>query len=352
MNPVPPRFLVLAVLLITFFYPSQALANGMPVLWWPGSFHGPVLPADDTPIGIQSEVLDITYEKSSWDADVAVSYELLNPTDEVQHVAVLFLGDILGEGVITLNEERVTAHTGSINMDTVYPSFTDDAQFIWYDPFTLEQYQKPEDYRGYQQSITGVPFELELQPGTHLLEVRYQNPLGYDETRFPHGTHHLTYLLQPASYWQSFNNLQINVTLPSASYRLASSLPLEKTGSRTWSATFSQLPAEDLHISFINTANMWLGPYSTRGNLWFLLAILTLAVYLLSKKVHTINTKPGLIFLALLSFFTGWIVWSILTLPMLPYPFTFLQYPLLAIILIWLFAILKKAYLNNNSICT
>ena len=97
---------MLIVILIIIAFPTYAGANGMPVVW-SGSFHGPIVPANNTVIGIESEHLEIAFLEESRQADVTVTYALVNPTQEMQSVTVLFLGDIIGEGVISLNNKHV-----------------------------------------------------------------------------------------------------------------------------------------------------------------------------------------------------------------------------------------------------
>ena len=215
--------------------------------------------------------------------------------------------------------------------------------------YTVTDYPKPETHGGYEQRISGVPFELELSPGTHSLNVQFKNSLGYDQTLYLNSVYHLTYLLQPAAYWQSFKDLQIIVTLPKGNYRLASSLPLETADGRTWSARFLELPAEDLHVSIINTSGMWFGRYSSRRNLWLMLVVFVGLPYFYQKKLLlTLPGKAGIVIFAGLTIFAGWYAWDILTRTMLQYPLTVLHYPLLAMIELWLISRLIKVIRNGH----
>ncbi|MDW7650292.1 MAG: hypothetical protein SCK29_08965 [Bacillota bacterium] len=336
-------FLTVFIILLTTAV-SSAWANGMPVLNRADDFTGSVLPAAETPVRIESEILTIDFRQIgsdfSWlEADVSAAYTLHNPTTDTLTVTVLFIGDYAGDVHVRLNDVPVFLPLQKISLAKEYAAQEKEAAFVWYDPFSKEPYSSSSLQPGKaQQAVQAVPFDISLPPGSHQLHVGFPNKLGYDRSRYPNPVFHLTYLLQPASNWAAFKDLKIIVNLPQGNYRLASSLPLEKTGGQTWSAAFSELPDEDLHLSVMSAAGLWFGRFSTRGYmLLFLAAILSLPVLYRRTTAHLLPGKAGSLVGIALYILAGWFAWhTLFATQVLMYPFTALQLLILLLITIWL----------------
>ena len=96
-----------------------------------------------------------------------------------------------------------------------------------------------------------VLFQVELAPGPSRLEVSYQEQAAHQHISGGEGPKEgweFYYFLQPAAYFQSFGTLEIQVDLPSGGYTLEPSLGgFTQQGSR-YTASFAQLPQENLRL--------------------------------------------------------------------------------------------------------
>ncbi|GAW93415.1 hypothetical protein [Calderihabitans maritimus] len=258
---------------------------------------------------------------------------------------MLFISDFVKGGQVTLDGEAIPVSSEKVSVSSLYPALEKSSKFIWYDPWTGKTYPLPENMR--RDKFDAVPFTLKLSPGHHELKVVFENTLGLDQDRYLNPVFHLTYLLQPAKYWAYFKNLQISITLPHSNYRLAGSLPLKRTGARTWTANFSKLPEKDLHLSVISTSGMWLGPYTTKFTIWLLLVIVIfLPVFYKRFLAARISGTFGFGLGIMLRILAAWFAWDTLTRGLLPAPFNGLvQIPLLvAALLMFLYGIVKDIY--------
>lgn len=323
--------------------PGPCLANGLPVNM-SGDFLGPVVPAAETPVGIESERLSIDFTEHSsrfsplsMRAKVTAAYVLNNPSRDTISVPVLFIGDFAGQANVTLDGREVPVVREITPVSHHYPVLAANAGFAWYDPYTGENYPLPKNGL-YRNSYGKLPFTLVLPPGSHQLRVVYESGMGHDGGRYLNRVFHLSYLLQPARHWAYFKELDISVGLPHKGYRVAASLPLERTGPGKWAANFSGLPGEDLHLSIISTRGMWLGRFTTGASVWLLLAAVVILPALYSRFLAV--RVPGIYSPGAgiaLKAFAAWFSWETLTRGILPLPLNILvQVPVLAFILLYL----------------
>ncbi len=333
----------LTVIALSFAFSTPVLANGLAVSL-SGDYLGTIVPATGTPVSIESEDLSIRFEESNdiflpiWmRADVSVTYQLRNPTDDTLVLNILFVGDFVKGNRLTLDGKTLpfTAEADRVSLLSL-DALDISASFTWLDPWTNKPYPLPE--RARRDSLDAIPFTLELTPGTHELRVEMENALGMDQERYLNRVFHLTYLLHPAKYWAHFGDLTIQVELPHDRYRLASSLPLSRVDTRNWATALKGLPEQDLHLSVVPTSGMWLGRFTTKTSIWLLLAAVTLLpeIYrrLLRSRVSGL-LRPGLD--VALRVVAIWFAWDTLTRGLLTAPFNGLvQIPVLAGIIIWL----------------
>ena len=323
---------------------APAMANGLP-LKMPGGLAGEIAPASDVPVGIESEKIYVRFSERdprrrspSWmTCTVSATYVLRNPDPDPLTVPVLFIGEAAHGYSVTLDKRAVSVSRSPSASETGDAAGEETAH-IWLDPMTGKPYPFPEGVMG-PIMVNPVLFTLELPPGDHEVEVSFEARLGVDRVRYPNPISHLTYFLRPARHWAYFKDLKVSVELPNSEYSLASTIPLRKTGERTWTATFERLPESDLHVSVMSTDGMWLGRYTTRGALWLLLALVVFAPRLFARFVEPhLPIAYGRVLGILLRVFATWFAVDTLTRDLLlgwRALNVLAQYPLLAIVLLF-----------------
>lgn len=320
---------------------TPAMANGLP-LRASGGLAGEIAPATDVPVGIESEKIYIRFSerdarRPSWmTCTVSVTYVLHNSNPDLLTVPVLFIGEAPHGYGVTLDKEAVSV-SPSPPVSEMGDAAGEETARIWLDPMTGKPYLFPEGVTD-PNVVNPVRFTLELPPGDHVMEVTFEGRLGVDRVRYPNPISHLSYFLRPARHWAYFKDLEIVIDLPSSEYRLASTMPLKKSGGRSWTATFDALPESDLHVSVMSTDGMWLGRYTTREALWLLLAAIAFAPRLFVRLVEPrLSTTPGRVLGILLKVFATWFAIDTLTRDLLQLPLDVLvQYPLLVATLLFI----------------
>ena len=103
----------------------------------------------------------------------------------------------------------------------------------------------------YRDRIVLLSYEIPFEPKqAHEITVTYQMKGTFDRSNSTEPTYTFEYFLNPASYWKSFENLELKINLESPyNYIISSSLPLERITTAnqiSYQAVFDHLPESDL----------------------------------------------------------------------------------------------------------
>ncbi len=103
-------------------------------------------------------------------------------------------------------------------------------------------------------------YEVTLEPlATQEVGVAYQARATMDHRESLSPKYTVTYLLNPAGYWRSFENLSIEVlTSEDLPYMIDSSLPFEAEGDYRYGARFEVLPEKDLYFTLYEKESLTL----------------------------------------------------------------------------------------------
>lgn len=100
----------------------------------------------------------------------------------------------------------------------------------------------------YKQNLSVMLYQVNFEPNSSLdLEVQYNTNATIDRENSKDFTNTFVYLLNPAKGWAKFGELDVIINMSDASpYIINSSLPLEKEGNKSYTASFEGLPEDDL----------------------------------------------------------------------------------------------------------
>ncbi len=250
-----PRLMLIIMLLLAVLGGTWVLASGSPVSW--GSCQMGLLLADrPIPISADSELLRFTLSDNLSQAEVFVQYTLTNQSDQHQTVKMCFFldGD---KPIVQLGEDELV-----VEMTDSAPGFLR--------PFELRPARvidpgggRPMDIKDQSDRLSMALFNLNLQPQTTShLTIRYSQTSWGDPRRYANYLHTYSYLLLPASAFQSFRDLTIEIDCPSNTL-IGHSLPLTRVqqadGRQLLRGAFAELPEDDLHFSVMSKTGLWLG---------------------------------------------------------------------------------------------
>ncbi|MUK90551.1 hypothetical protein GMD78_19525 [Ornithinibacillus sp. L9] len=293
---------------------------------------GHVLPLDDGIVSILREELFIDVKQDSSGffnlenptlrADIEVHYEMFNETDEDLTMPIAFpQPGQSDQWNITLDGKEV-ALTGTINIHQ-QELMGSDRHDDWIQPRTGETYP----FEGFNvlecvKNFESKTFDVVLKAGkTHSLVVQYVASFGQDERASLHPVYRLDYLLHPASYWSDFNELTIQIDVPSRS-SVHVNLLMEKEGSYTFKGNFDNLPEEDIVLFISPSSGLFIDLFNTRISP-FLFLISLVVVFYIAMQRSVLQNKWFSICLLLVFSYAGY---DILSHKILGYPFTAIQY--------------------------
>ncbi len=255
MRPAP-RLMLIIMLLLTVLGGSWVLASGSPVSW--GSYQmGQLLADRSTAISVDGELLRFTLTDNLSEAEVLVRYTLTNQSD--QHKAVkmglLLAGD---KPRVQLGEDELAVEMTDTKAG--FPPLFDLRSARAIDPVSGRPIDISSDL---SDRFKIARFDLNLEPQTTIpLTIRFSQPGWGDPRRYANYLITYSYLLQPASAFQSFRDLTIEIDCPSNTL-IGHSLPLTKVqqtdGRQLLRGEFAELPKDDLHFSIMSKTGLWLG---------------------------------------------------------------------------------------------
>lgn len=241
-------FCTLALLLALL---TPAAANSAPTRL--DGVGGSALEVDeDCPVTVSAETLtfhiDGEGEYGQLAAQVTAVYQMENPTDEALTVPMAFY-----------LEERKGQVGGGLDPDEVV--ITADGQTL---SFTQQEVENDDPDRERIALMYTVEFPA---GGTREVSVSYPS-LSYSvRDGTTHWQHTFTYLLSPARHWAHFGTLDVEISTPEeAPYIIDSTLPLEETGERCYTAHYDSLPEGELEFTLYPKPSITL---LDRANVWF-----------------------------------------------------------------------------------
>lgn len=238
---------MLALLLVLL---TPAAANSAPTRL--DGVGGSALEVDENcPVTVSAETLtfriDGEGDYGQLSAQVTAVYQMENPTDEALIVPMAFY----------LEERKGQVGEG---LDPNEVSITADGQAL---SFTQQEAECDDPDR----TRTALTYTVEFPAGgSREVAVSYPS-LSYSVREgTTHWQHTFTYLLSPAQHWAEFGTLDVEISTPEESpYIIDSTLPLEETGERHYTARFDGLPEGELEftlypkssITLLDRANVW-----------------------------------------------------------------------------------------------
>ena len=208
-------------------------------------------------ISVLSEVLDITVEDSQ--AHIVATYKMKNTTDQNISTQSMFLSpNIENSGVnVIVNEKDASfaVESYALNYDTQIQ--TDDWQYA---VLTDENIAS----RNEEQTVDTITFEMAFIPNEEYdVIVSYTYNLGgYPDYDSNAKVGQIEYYLVPASMWNDFGGITINLNLDEDMPVISSSnLAFQKIDARSYQYVSDTLPEENLEI--IIDENWWQNIFST-----------------------------------------------------------------------------------------
>lgn len=149
-------------------------------------------------------------------------------------------------------------------------------------------------------------FEITLEPyQLYEMEVSFYQEASINGSPAS-GTDYLySYLLEPAKYWKSFRDLNIEIIVPKGYKAEDRSIPFEKSeDGRTFRAYFKELPEHNLELNIYKPLNsfekflaklqplIWFfGPWTIIILLAFLTIICFILIYIIKKTYHRLKIR-------------------------------------------------------------
>ncbi len=287
--------LVLATIPLTIASPIEASANmAQPI---PASIGTSVTFEKNEDISVLSEVLDIKVVGGV--ADISATYTMKNITDvEVTTESMFLTPNIEGDTAkVVVNEVEV-----SYLKETYY--------FEEYDPnVTLQDWEyvvlNAEEEKGYYNDVATITFEMVFAPSEQFdVTVSYKYLLGgrpTDNASYRHGEIH--YYLTPASMWNGFEKLTINLYLDEYNPIITkSNLSFTKLDVFQYKYSSDTLPDDDLTIEIGRSAISVFLEHGLSPVAWVAIAVvsgvtllvvggITITIILVKKKNKSIKTS-------------------------------------------------------------
>lgn len=207
-------------------------------------------------VSVLSEVLDITVNGS--EADIVATYKMKNSTDDSISTQSMFLSPNIENSDVTVvvNNKDTTFIAKSYDLQYDTDLKTDDWQYV----------VLTDDASSYneEQTVDTITFEMDFAPNeAYDVVVSYTYRLGgYPDLNFNAKVGRIEYYLLPASMWNGFGGITINLTLDEGMPVITSSnLEFKKIGTRTYQYISDTLPEENLEI--VIDENWWQTMFST-----------------------------------------------------------------------------------------
>jgi len=356
-------FISLLVVISLALGTSKVSANGMPYWQNPGTVTGNIMPIKEDKIRIIGEELLLEAHKGKelllgdnpiMEIRVKATYRMVNDAAKDLEIPVAFPQEGYSyDWKVKFNDQEITL--------TEKDSYLDSAMVMentykdWVDPWTGQTYElatlrrsteyfRPTEYR---VQTFNVLFPAHKE---HKLEVSYVVRAGQDELHALNPIYRFDYFLDPASYWNGFQDLSVTLNIPYA-HKLHSSLPLEKISRNKWQGHFRELPQENLHIFFTPTFGAWGGLVTTRRGATTFLALTIALFWLVRRWVQNRNfPAPNRFFINLgMSLIVTWVGYVTFSKKLLGYPLNILlQYVFYGSLLLWLTVIMVSEYRRSS----
>lgn len=228
------KVILFSIMLLLLFQSGTVWANSAPIMQ--PEPNGSIIPLEDIAVLVKEEKLQFVLHEENKPADVFVQYTFMNPTAENIETYLafpytppynspsprIFINEkeqSQAEIQVELEEENFTGFMSGFHADT----------FIHMDPITGVQ---EDDWQGYdmiEESYIAT-FKVSFPPKQETtLRIEYQQEYGMDKSNYIQPVHLYQYLLQPASAWKEFHQLQINIAVPKNHY-FSSNLPIKNSG--------------------------------------------------------------------------------------------------------------------------
>lgn len=226
-------------------------------------------------ISVLSEVLDITVDGS--EANIVATYKMQNTTDESISTQSMFLSpNIKNSGVKVVVNDKDTSFTVEsyvLNYDTEIK--TDDWQYAVLTDDEIASHTE-------NQTVDTISFEMDFAPNEEYdVVVSYTYRLGgYPDYDFNVKVGQIEYYLAPASMWNDFGGITINLTLDEDMPVISSSnLEFEKIGARTYQYVSDTLPEDNLEI--VIDESWWQNIFSTLRSPYLAMTLMMFSPFIL-----------------------------------------------------------------------
>jgi hypothetical protein len=346
--------MILFAFWINLFIPDAVSGNGTSYFQSSALPTGNVLPMEEGKVSIEAEELSIRLVKERFQvplsadnpsikANVKVIYQLHNHLPVAIKVPIAFPHPgKTDQWKVKLDGKEIPL-TGTVaipRQQLIGESPHDE----WVHPRTGERYgiNRGDRYSEFRE-ISSRTFAVTLEAGlTHLLQVEYEANLGMDEKTNLHPVYRFDYLLHPASYWSSFQNLSVKLEIPFDA-EVYVNLPLQKLDSHNWEGRFALLPKEDLTVFLSPDFGPVIDLFHSRGAALGFFLLLALGFYPIGRlalsisPIHRRKHVSGVLFLLFL-----WAGYDILDFKILGYPLSFLHPVLFALYALNLLVLWKR----------
>ena len=208
-------------------------------------------------VSVQSEVLNLTVHGSQ--AEISATYPMKNMTGQTVLIEPMFLSPNMEYSGVKITVDGLDTPFDAKSYALTYGTEiqTDGWKYaVLTDPQIAAGDQTP--------TVDTVSFAMEFEPGEEYdVTVSYIYRLGgYPDYDFNVKRGEIFYYLAPAAMWNGFSDLTINLTLDKDMPVIkSSSVPFQKTGTRTYQYRSDTLPDGNLEI--VIDENWWQNLLST-----------------------------------------------------------------------------------------
>lgn len=288
------QILLIGLLLFLPFVARTNMASPIQEGSWLGT------PFVNEQMDILKEELYILPAANFKSAEFIVKYHIETQTSGTQIPLLFFAADYQSDFQVWLDGNPVELQQVPSNYQSLAGSaFTDFAYLFEGESDYLELELKDSLGAAFYLSLEDLKFfEINLEAGKHLIEVRYlaDEWLDYNDWVKKYS---FRYVLSPAKYWKSFGELEITLDASKVSQTLNTNLGPPTSGDinqvARWS--FDDLPVEVVHIQFVpkmpRLAQILLA--ITPFGMTLLLAIPLILLHYLSVRKHRMQ-RPDLRF--------------------------------------------------------
>ncbi|CAM4429393.1 hypothetical protein FHS16_003655 [Paenibacillus endophyticus] len=251
---IPAIFI--AAILMLLIGPATAGANGGP-LYEPAEGYGLLQLDEHSKVSLVQEKVLFKIGKSVNDymgqADITVSYELHNKSNERKDIRVLFLTPSKEALTVTESGEQVAVSLAHEAKPANWQAAVTDTVT---DPVSGKAIRLNQGWIGNQAPV-GTQFPLSFGPDeTKHIVIQYAEGGGLYEKGIIHKIRSHQYYLTPAEFWEGEPNVELEVQLYAAGAKLHSNLPMEKSSSTVYKASFRRLPSEDWYFSYVFSSRL------------------------------------------------------------------------------------------------